>query len=127
MESKFRNQSLTLPFNLLRFTFIVVPIVMGVVKFVNKFTNWKQYNNSLVGGLLSFSGATLMMILGVIEIVAVIIVLKNLEIGGLTVAPWLTLIALTLLLGFKYIKVAICDLIMTIAAFSMLRISKTIV
>ena len=48
------------------------------------------------------------------------------EIGGYIVAAWLTGIALTLLLGFNYVDVAVRDLVMAISAFSMSRISKII-
>jgi uncharacterized membrane protein HdeD (DUF308 family) len=67
-----------------------------------------------------------MMVVGVIEIVAGIIVLKKSEIGGYIVAAWLTAIALTLLLGFSYVDVAVRDLVMAIAALSMARISKIV-
>lgn len=126
MESKIYNQTLIQPFNLLGYSFVNKPIMAGVDKFVNLLTHCNQNNNPSVSGLLSFSGATFIMILGVIEIVACIFVLKNPEIGGSTVAVGLTLIALTLLLGFKYIKVANRDLTLVIAAFSMSRKSKTI-
>ena len=65
-----------------------------------------------------------MMIVGVIEIIAGLIVLKKPQIGGFIVAAWLTLIALTLLAGLQYLDVAVRDLVMAIAAFSMARISK---
>ena len=67
-----------------------------------------------------------MMIVGIIEIVAGIIVLKKTEFGGYIVASWLTVIALTLLLGFNYVDVAIRDLVMAIAALSMARLAKIV-
>jgi uncharacterized membrane protein HdeD (DUF308 family) len=68
-----------------------------------------------------------MMIVGIIEIAAGIIVLKKTEIGGYIVAGWLTGIALTLLISFNYVDVAVRDLVMAIAALSMARISKIVV
>jgi uncharacterized membrane protein YphA (DoxX/SURF4 family) len=126
MESKIKNQSLTQTFNLLKFTFGIVPIVAGADKFTNLLTNWEQYINPSIANLLPFSASVFMMIVGVIEIVAGIIVLKKTEIGGYIVAAWLTVIALTLLLGFNYVDVAVRDLVMAIAAFSMARISKIV-
>lgn len=67
-----------------------------------------------------------MMIVGVIEIVAGIIVFRKTEIGGYIVASWLTLIALSLLIGFNYVDVAVRDIVMAIAAFSMANIAKTV-
>jgi uncharacterized membrane protein HdeD (DUF308 family) len=126
MESVNLNQTIKPSFNLLRLTFGIVPIVAGLDKFTNLLANWEQYINPGIGAMLPFSGHTFMMIVGVIEIAAGIIVLKKTEMGGYIVAAWLTLIALTLLAGFKHIDVAVRDLVMAVAAFSMARIAKFI-
>lgn len=126
MESKIKTQSLTQTFNLLKYTFGIVPIVAGADKFTNLLTNWEQYVNPSIASMLPFSGSVFMMIVGVIEIVAGIIVLKKTEIGGYIVAGWLTVVALTLLIGFNYVDVAVRDLVMAIAALSMARISKVV-
>ncbi len=126
MESKIKSQSLTQTFNLLKYTFVIVLIVAGADKFANLLTNWEQYVNPSIASLLPFSASAFMMIVGVIEIVAGIIVLKKTEIGGYIVAGWLTVVALTLLIGFNYVDVAVRDLVMAIAALSMARISKII-
>lgn len=118
------NKSLTQIFNPLKFTFVIVPIVAGVDKFTNLLAHWEQYINPSIAGILPFSTATFMMIVGVIEIAAGIIVLKKAEIGGYIVAGWLIVIALTLLIGFNYMDVAVRDLVMAISAFSMARLSK---
>lgn len=126
MESINLDQSIKPSFNLLKLTFGIVPIVAGADKFTNLLTNWEQYIHPGLADLLPFSESVFMMIVGVIEIVAGIIVLKKTEIGGYIVAAWLTLIALTLLVSFKFIDVAIRDLVMAIAAFSMARMAKVI-
>lgn len=122
MENKLLKQT----FNLLKYTFVIVPIVAGVDKFTNLLAHWEQYINPSIAGMLPFSAATFMMIVGVIEITAGIIVLRKPEIGGYIVAAWLTVIALTLLLGFNYVDVAVRDLVMAVAAFSMARLSKIV-
>ena len=118
------NSSLTQTFNLLKYTFVVVPIVAGADKFTNLLTNWPQYINPTIAGMLPLTPAAFMMIVGVIEIVAGIIIKKKPAIGGQIVAAWLTLIALTLLLGFNYVDVAVRDLVMAISAFSMAQLAK---
>lgn len=124
MENKTESVSLKKIFNLLHFTFVIVPVVAGADKFFNLLTDWEKYLNPSVAGLLPFSPSSFMMIVGVIEIVAGIIVLKKAEAGGYIVAGWLTLIALTLLAGFNYVDVAVRDLVMAISAFSMARIFR---
>src|ERR1044072_1577103 len=112
-------------FNLLRITFGIVPIVAGFDKFTELLTHWENYLNPSIAGLLPFSPHTFMMIVGVIEIIAGIIVLIKPGVGGLIVAAWLTLIALTLLAGGNYLDVAVRDLVMAIGAFTLAKISRT--
>lgn len=126
MESTSLNQALKPGFTLLKLTFGIVPIVAGLDKFTNVLTNWEQYLHPGLAGMLPFSAHTFMMIVGVIEIAAGILVLKKAELGGYVVAAWLTLIALTLLAGFSYVDVAVRDLVMAISAYSMARMAKFI-
>ena len=126
MENKINNQTFTQIVKLLKYTFGIVPIVAGVDKFTNLLTDWTQYVNPSIGSLLPFSPSTFMMVVGVIEIIAGIIVLRKAEIGGYIVAGWLTVIALSLLAGFDYVDVAVRDLVMAIAAFSMARMAKIV-
>ncbi|SFJ53496.1 hypothetical protein [Myroides guanonis] len=126
MESTIKRHTLTQTFNLLRYTFTIVPIVAGADKFTNLLTNWDQYVNPSIENLLPFSTSVFMMIVGVIEIAAGILVFRKTEIGGYIVASWLTLIALSLLIGFKYVDVAVRDIVMAIAAFSMAKIAKIV-
>lgn len=118
------QQTLKQTFNLLKYTFVVVPIVAGADKFTNLLTHWDKYLDPSLAGILPLPAATFMMVVGVIEIAAGIIVLKKPELGGYIVCAWLTVIALTLLPGFTYVDVAVRDLVMAIAAFSMAKLSK---
>ena len=77
MESTNLQQVIKPTFNLLKLTFGLVPIVAGLDKFTNLLTNWDQYINPSIGEMLPFSGHSFMMIVGVIEIVAGILVLKK--------------------------------------------------
>jgi len=126
MENTIKNQSLNSTFNLLKYVFVLVPIVAGADKFTNLLTNWEQYVNPSIADLLPVSAGVFMMVVGIIEIVAGLIVFKKPEIGGYIVAAWLTLIALSLLVGFIYVDVAVRDLVMAIAALSMARLAKIV-
>ena len=64
-----------------------------------------------------------MMIVGVIEILAGILVFVMPKIGGLVLSVWLTLIAISLLIGWTYADVEVRDLVMAISAFSMSRLA----
>jgi hypothetical protein len=126
MEPANSQQVLKQTFNLLKYTFVIVPIVAGADKFTNLLTNWEQYVNPAVIKLIPFPTSVFMMIVGTIEVAAGIIVLKKTEIGGYIVAAWLTVVALTLLIGLNYVDIAIRDLVMAITALSVARISKIV-
>lgn len=120
------NQPIRPIFSLLKLTFGIVPIVAGLDKFTNLLTDWTKYLNPGMQHMIPFSPHTFMMIVGVIEIIAGIIVLVRPAIGGLIVASWLTLIALTLLAGGTYLDVAVRDLVMAIGSYSMARIARIV-
>lgn len=123
MENTASTQQLFQISNLLKYTFVIVPIVAGADKFLNLLTDWPQYLSPALTDMLPFSAGVFMMIIGVIEIAAGLIVLKKPELGGMIVAAWLVLIALSLLIGFHFTDVAVRDLVMAIAAFSMAKLS----
>ena len=112
-------------FNIMRLTYGIVPIVAGVDKFTDLLTRWEQYLNPAIASVLPFSAHTFMMIVGVIEIVAGLIVLARPAIGAYIVMAWLICIALTLLAGTGYYDVAVRDLVMAIGAFSLAQIART--
>jgi hypothetical protein len=124
MEASTLNQAVKPIFNPLKLVYGIVPVVAGLDKFTNILTNWEKYLHPGIASMLPFSASTFMMIVGVIEIVAGIIVFLRPATGGIIVAAWLTFIALTLLAGGNYLDVAVRDLVMAIGAFSMARMAK---
>ena len=126
METINSNQSIKPVYNLLRITFSIVPVVAGLDKFTDLLTHWENYLNPAIARMLPLAPHTLMMVVGVIEIIAGIIVFIRPAIGGLIVAAWLTLIALTLLAGGNYLDVAVRDFVMAIGAFSLAKISRNV-
>lgn len=126
METNNLRLRLAPTFNLLKITFGIVPIVAGLDKFVNLLTTWENYLNPGVGAIIPFSPHTFMILIGIIEIVAGIIVLTKPAIGGYIVAAWLTLIGLTLLFSGTYLDVAVRDFVMAIGAFSLAKIARIV-
>ena len=124
METISLNQTLRPIYNLLRVTFSVIPIVAGLDKFTNILTDWTQYLHPGLAATLPINASVFMMIVGVIEIIAGIIVFIRPAIGGFVVAAWLTLISLTLLAGGHYLDVAVRDLVMAVGALTLARIAK---
>ena len=126
MEATDLKQPFKPTFQLLKLTYGLVPIVAGLDKFTNFLTHWENYLNPTLAGMLPFSPATFMMVVGVIEVIAGILVLARPAIGSIIVAAWLTLIALTLLASGNYLDVAVRDLVMAIGAYSLSRIAKIV-
>ncbi len=108
--------------NILKYTFGLVPIVAGLDKFTNILTNWSQYISEGFAGMLPFESTTFMMIVGVIEIVAGVLVLIKTKLGAYVVSAWLVAIALTLIFSWNYVDVAVRDLVMAISAFCLAKL-----
>jgi uncharacterized membrane protein YphA (DoxX/SURF4 family) len=109
---------------LLKFTYGLVPIVAGADKFTNLLTNWEQYLNPALKKLLPFDAHVFMVIVGVIEIIAGVIVLIKPQIGAWIVSAWLLLIALTLIGSGSFLDVAVRDIVMAIGAYTLARLSS---
>ena len=107
----------------MKLTYGVVPIVAGADKFTNLLTAWPEYLNPVLAGILPLSTNTFMMIVGLIEIAAGILVLIKPKIGALVVSAWLALIALTILASGHFLDVAVRDLVMAIGALMLFKLS----
>jgi len=108
---------------LLKFTYGLIPIVAGADKFTNILTDWSKYLHPSLVSMLPFKASVFMMIVGVIEIVAGILVFVSTQKGAYLVSAWLVLIALNLLASGSYLDVAVRDLAMAIGAFSLAKLS----
>jgi uncharacterized membrane protein YphA (DoxX/SURF4 family) len=126
MEITTSNQIVRSVWVVLRITFGIVPIVAGLDKFTDLLVDWDMYLNPQIASLLPFSPHVFMQIVGVIEIIAGLIVLIKPSVGGWIVMAWLICIALQLLATGKYLDVAVRDLVMSIGAMSLARLSRVV-
>jgi uncharacterized membrane protein YphA (DoxX/SURF4 family) len=108
--------------NLLKITFGLVPVLAGLDKFTNLLVDWTSYLSPNLVQLIPFSPHTFMILVGLVEMFAGLLVLFKTKIGAPVVSAWLVLIAITLIINGKY-DVAVRDLVMAIAAFSLLRLT----
>src|ERR1044071_5684456 len=76
-------------YQILHFGFTAAPIIAGLDKFFHVLVNWDQYLAPVVANALPFDGHTFMLIVGVIEIVAGLLVWFKPRLGGYVVAAWL--------------------------------------
>lgn len=96
----------------------------GADKFFNLLTNWTQYLNPAVAGMLPVGPATFMHAVGVIEmIVGLSILTAWTRLGSYVAGVWLLAIAGNLVLA-GYFDVAVRDVEMAIAAYTLARLTE---
>jgi len=108
--------------------FIALPIIAGADKFFDLLTNWDTYLAPLVPQTLGITAHTFMMIVGVIEIVAGLVVLVRPQIGSYVVGLWLLGIIVNLFIlsaqtGTHAYDIALRDFGLSIAALALARLS----
>ena len=119
------NQHLTTPFWALRIGLGAAAFLAGLDKFFNILADWESYLSPLVVQWVPVSPAAFMRAAGVIEMIAGAAVLAGLtRLGGYVVAAWLLAIAASLVTTGHFFDVAVRDVIMAIAAFTMARMSE---
>ena len=110
-------------YQLLKLGFTVAPIVAGLDKFFHVLVDWDKYLPSVVNNMVGGQGHTLMLAVGVIEIVAGIGVALRPRIFSYVVAAWLWAIIINLLLIPGYFDVALRDFGLSLAALALGRLS----
>lgn len=111
---------------MMKLTYGIVPIVAGLDKFTNVLADWQSYIHPSIASSLPISGNVFMMIVGVIEIVAGILVLSKTKLGAAIVSAWLALIGLTLLTSGKFLDVAVRDIVMAIGALALVKLTSAL-
>jgi hypothetical protein len=111
-------------FLLLRVGFTVAPILFGLDKFANLLVNWNVYLAPRVDELLPGTAHQVMLVAGLIEITAGIVVAFRPRFGGYLVAAWLSMIIVNLLLAQgDFYDVALRDLGLAIGALALARLA----
>ena len=113
------------PWWTLRLTFGLVPIVAGVDKFTNLLVDWTKYLSPVATNALPISASTFMMVVGVIEVIAGLLVLSRFtRFGAYLVSAWLVGIAVNLITTGTYFDIAVRDLVMAIGAFTLAKLTE---
>jgi uncharacterized membrane protein YphA (DoxX/SURF4 family) len=116
-----RNTPALEAYRLLRFCFVVAPILFGVDKFFNTMTQWPKFLAPLVANAVPVD--MFMRVVGVVEIAAGLLVFFKPRIGAYVVAAWLLAIIGDLLLIPGYYDVALRDFGLMLAALALARLS----
>jgi uncharacterized membrane protein YphA (DoxX/SURF4 family) len=111
-------------YRILQFGFVVAPILAGLDKFFHLMVNWDQYLPGVVANNSPIPPHTLMLVVGVIEIVAGVGVAIKPRIFAYVVAAWLAVIIINLLLIPGYFDVALRDFGLFLAALALGGLSR---
>ena len=103
----------------------VGPILAGLDKFFNLLTNWQMYLNPLAPRLLHIQPATFMHLAGIVEILVGIVVLtRYTHYAAYIVMLWLWSIAANLVTQWAFLDIAVRDLEISLAAFTLAVLSE---
>jgi len=104
--------------------FVALPIIAGLDKFFHVLVDWPQYLAPVIPRISGLSASIIMMIVGVVEIVAGIIVAFTPKFGGFLVMAWLWGIIINLLLIPGYYDIALRDFGLSLGALALALLSN---
>ena len=110
-------------FMLLRAGFTVAPILFGLDKFLNWLVDWPIYLAPEINDLIPGNAHQAMLIVGVVEILAGVVVAVRPKFGGYLVAAWLAGIIVNLLLQADFYDIALRDFGLLLGALALARLA----
>ncbi|WP_125615942.1 hypothetical protein [Specibacter cremeus] len=112
-------------FLLLWIGFMAIPIIFGLDKFFNLLTNWEGYLAPWLVGISPLSAHAMMLVVGVVEICAGIMVALRPRYAAYIVALWLAGIIINLLTYSGFYDVALRDFGLLVAALALAVLART--
>lgn len=111
-------------FFLLRTVFTIAPIAFGLDKFAQVLSDWDFYLAPWINDLVPGDAHDAMLIIGVIEIAAGLLVAVQPRIGAYVVALWLSGIIVNLLTLGDFYDVALRDFGLLVGALALARLAQ---
>jgi hypothetical protein len=119
------NERLTTSWWSLRAALGTATLLAGLDKFFDLLADWPGYLSPVVAQTLPVSPPAFMHAIGVVEMLVGAVILAGFtRLGGYVAAVWLSGIAVNLLLTGHYFDVAVRDVAMAIAAFTLARLTE---
>ncbi|HKY31017.1 MAG TPA: hypothetical protein VJV23_00670 [Candidatus Polarisedimenticolia bacterium] len=101
------------------------PFLAGLDKFFNLLTDWEMYLNPAVESIMPISASAFMRTVGVVEMAVGLAILAGwTQIGGYVAAAWLVAIAANLVSTGMFYDLAVRDVEIAIAAYTLARLSE---
>ena len=121
-----RSEPAYAAFVTLRVGYVVLPLWMGVDKYVKVLnTNWSGYLAPWMVHLLPFSAQTAMYVIGAVEIVAAVLVALKPRYAAYVVAAWLAGIIINLLTYSGFYDIALRDVGLLVGALALAFLAAT--
>ena len=119
MDSRLLGPRLTL-----RVAIGLMATLAGLDKFFNLLADWQSYVAPVAAQLMPFTPHVFMMIVGVVEFaVGVTVLFVRPTLGAYVASAWLLLVAANLVLGAHF-DIAVRDVVLSIAAFTLARLEE---
>jgi hypothetical protein len=110
-------------YQILHWGFVAAPVIAGADKFLHLLTNWDEYLAPGIANILPISGHAFMLVVGVIEIVAGVLVAVRPRIGAYVVAGWLVGIMLNLVIRGHALDIVLRDFGLCLGAIALARLA----
>ena len=110
-------------YKILHLGFIALPILAGLDKFFHLLANWEMYLAPRIAAVSPIDGHNLMLLIGVIEVIAGLLVAFRPRYGSYVVAAWLWSIIINLLLVPGFYDVALRDFGLSLGALALAQLS----
>ena len=118
------DNRLNIPWIALRFGIGLTATLAGADKFFNLLADWGSYVSPLATRILPLSTPALMGVVGVVEFAVGMTILAGwTRLGAYVASAWLLAVAANLVLA-GYYDVAVRDVVMSLAAFTVARLAE---
>src|SRR5687767_12151148 len=119
------NERLTPAYWALRVGLGAAAFLAGLDKFFHLLADWDRYLSPLVERLVPVSPGVFLQLVGVVEmVVGAAILAGGARLFGYVAAAWLSGIAVNLLTTGAFFDVAVRDVVMALAAFTLARLAE---
>jgi uncharacterized membrane protein YphA (DoxX/SURF4 family) len=103
----------------------LVAFLAGLDKFFNILTDWSLYVSPLAERLLPISVGAFLGVVGIVEMLVGLAILTSwTRLGAYIAMVWLVGISLNLVLTGRFLDVAVRDVVMAIAAYTLARLTE---
>ena len=110
-------------YEILHWGFVILPVIAGLDKFAHLLTNWDTYLAPSIANVLGGYAHTFMLVAGVVEVIAGLLVALKPKIGAYVVAGWLVAIMINLMMGSNNGDIVLRDFGLCLGALALGRLS----